>query len=132
MSTDPPFIDESIVLDIHRDQLERYGGRDGIRDENSLKSALAMPQAGFGDTFFHHFPFGMAAAYIFHIAENQPFVDGNKRTELAAGLTFLDACGMPIEGADDRVYQAMIDMGNRKLTKEQLEKLLENLAKSKE
>lgn len=125
---DPPFLDEATVCYIHRDQLKRYGGRDGVRDENSLKSAIAMPHAGFGGQFLHHYPFGMAAAYAFHLAENQPFIDGNKRTALAAALTFLEACGISLKGHGARLFNVMIDLGNQRLSKNDLEQLFASLA----
>jgi death-on-curing protein len=125
--TEPPFLSESIILRIHADELKRYGGQDGIRDENSLQSAIAMPLAGFGERYFHAYPFGMAAAYAYHIAENQPFVDDNKRTALAAALTFLEACDILIQDPDGKLYQAMIDVGNRRLSKDGLSALLKEL-----
>jgi death-on-curing protein len=127
---DPPFLDEAIVRYIHRDQLKRYGGRDGVRDENSLKSAIAMPHAGFGGQFLHHYPFGMAAAYAFHLAENQPFIDGNKRTALATALTFLEACGISLKDPRSRLFDAMIALGNRRLSKDDLEHLFTSLAQT--
>jgi death-on-curing protein len=126
---EPPFLSEAVVLHIHQDQLKRFGGQDGIRDENSLKSAVAMPKAGFGGQFFHNHPHGMAAAYAFHIAENQPFIDGNKRTALAAALTFLEACGVLIEDPTAALFDAMIALGNRQLSKDGLEQLFKKMAK---
>lgn len=76
------------VIEIHRDMIERYGGRFGIRDMSLLESAVAMPQAGFGDQYFHSDLFEMAAAYLFHIVRH-PFVDGNKRTGAMAAFVFL-------------------------------------------
>ena len=72
--------------------------------------------------------FGMAAAYAFHIAENQPFVDGNKRTGLNCALTFLKLNGILIKCPGNELFQAMIDVGNRRLSKEGLSRLLENWA----
>jgi death-on-curing protein len=80
----PVFLNLAEVLEIHRDQIERYGGQPGIRDLDLLQSALAMPAAGFGDRYLHEDLLEMAAAYLFHIARNHPFVDGNKRTVAAA------------------------------------------------
>ena len=125
---EPPFLSEAIILRLHKDQLERFGGQDGIRDENSLKSAVAMPQAGLGGQFFRSYPYGMAAAYAFHIAENQPFIDGNKRTALAAALTFLEACDISIEDPTSALFDAMIALGNRQLSKDGLEQLFAKMA----
>ena len=70
-------LQEALVL--HDDQLKRYGGFPGIRDMGLLLSALAMPQAGFGGTMLHGTLAEQAAAYLFHLTQNQAFVDGNKR-----------------------------------------------------
>ena|SRR5438128_2640904 len=77
------------VLEIHRDQLARYGGAAGIRDLGLLQSALAQPQATFGGQFLHPDLFEMAAAYLSHLVQNHPFVDGNKRVGAVAALVFL-------------------------------------------
>lgn len=85
---EPPFLTFEQVLYIHQEQLKAHGGRDGVRDLGILESALAVPKASFSGAYLHSYPFGMAAAYAFHIAENQPFVDGNKRTGLVCAITF--------------------------------------------
>lgn len=64
------------VLALHADQIGRYGGRRGIRDVGLLQSALAVPAATFGAGFLHGSVHEMAAAYLFHLAQNHPFVDG--------------------------------------------------------
>jgi death-on-curing protein len=76
---DPVFLTLGEVIEIHRDQIERYGGDPGIRDLSRLQSVLATPVAGFGGRYLHTDLFAMAAAYLFHITQNHPFVDGNKR-----------------------------------------------------
>ena len=78
------FLDVADVMAFHATQLARYGGLEGVRDAGLLASAVAMPQATFGGEFLHDGVFSMAAAYAFHIAENQPFVDRNKRAALRA------------------------------------------------
>src|SRR5881628_1739845 len=85
----PTFLALDEVLEIHRDQLARYGGAAGIRDLGLLQSALAQPQATFGGQFLHADLFEMAAAYLFHLVQNHPFVDGNKRVGTVAALVFL-------------------------------------------
>lgn len=87
------FLDVEDVKILHAEQIEAYGGSHGVRDEGSLESAVNQAQAGFGGDHLHEFPFGMASAYAFHIAQNQPFVDGNKRAALAAALVFLELNG---------------------------------------
>jgi len=85
----PDFLGLDEVLEIHRDQIERYGGRPGVRDLGLLQSALGMPGAGAAGRFFHEDRFEMAAAYLFHIVRDHPFVDGNKRTGAMAAFVFL-------------------------------------------
>jgi death on curing protein len=77
------------ILQIHGDQITRYGGSVGVRDLGLLQSAIAQPQATFGGQFLHADLFEMAAAYLFHIAMNHPFVDGNKRVGAVAAIVFL-------------------------------------------
>jgi len=70
--SEPEFLDLEDVLLIHREQLLRFGGGDGLRDQGLLESAIAMPRATFVGQYVHESLFAMAAAYAFHIAENQP------------------------------------------------------------
>src|SRR5204863_341313 len=79
---EPEWLDVSIVIDVHAEQLALFGGADGIRDLALLESALARPvnKFAYGDTDLA----GLAAAYAFGIARNHPFVDGNKRAAFAA------------------------------------------------
>ena len=78
----------SEVLLILEDQVRRYGGTYGVRDPALLSSALAMPSATFEGKYLHKSLFDQAAAYAFHICQNHPFMDGNKRTALASALVF--------------------------------------------
>lgn len=77
------------VLEIHKDQIDRYGGKTGIRDQNLLLSALAQPYSAFEGRFLHKTIFDKAAAYLFHICQNHPFIDGNKRVGAVSALLFL-------------------------------------------
>jgi death-on-curing protein len=86
----PYFFSVTEVLDFHMEQINLYGGEHGVRDMGLLESAVAMPMSGFGESRFHSFPFEMAAAYLFHIVQDHPFIDGNKRTGLATCLYFLE------------------------------------------
>lgn len=90
---EPDFLTVEEVLIIHDEQIEEYGGIHGIRDKGLLESAVMMAQASFGGEYLHQNLFEMAAAYAFHIAENQSFFDGNKRTALVSALVFLDING---------------------------------------
>lgn len=125
---EPEFLTVEDVLLIHDEQLEAYGGIHGIRDEGLLESAVMMPQASFGGELLHHGLFEMAAAYAFHIAENQPFLDGNKRTALVSALVFLDINGFEILDESMKLYDAMISIANKEIDKYDLAELLRNLA----
>jgi len=85
----PLFLTLDEVLQIHASRIEKYGGTDGVRGMGLLESALAQPQAGFGSEYYHSDLPHKAAAYLYHIVCNHPFVDGNKRTGLAAAIVFL-------------------------------------------
>ena len=95
------------MLEIHRDQIKRYGGSEGVRDLGLLESALAMPEAGFGGQFVHAGLFEMAAAYLFHIVKNHPFVDGNKRVGAMAAFTFLKLNGLVLK-APWQAFEKMV------------------------
>lgn len=90
----------SAVLEIHREVLLAHGGRRGLRDAALLESAVAAPQATFEGEPLIADPVEIAAAYLLYLCRNHPFVDGNKRTALAACLVFLAANGRL---ADERV-----------------------------
>ena len=117
---DPIFLTVEEVIDINLDQVLRYGGLAGIRDEGLLLSAVAVPQAGFGDEYAHADLFEMAAAYLFHIVKNHPFVDGNKRTGAVAARVFLMLNGHDVEMAEDAAYDLVIATADGRATKEQI------------
>ncbi len=124
----PAFLTVEEVLALHEDQLHRFGGLAGIRDAGALDSAVATPAATFGGEFLHRDLFEMAAAYAFHIAENQPFVDGNKRTALNAAIVFLDLNAWEVLDPEGRLYDAMIALSARELDKRALGKLFRELS----
>lgn len=116
------------ILYLHQLQIEEYGGSDGIRDRGLLESAIAMPEASFAGVFVHTSVFEMAAAYAFHIAENQPFIDGNKRTALATALVFLDINFIELDDPEEKFFDAMINLAIKKLDKKGLAQLFESLS----
>ena len=95
--SNPRFLLVDEAIQIQADQIERYGGNLGVRDPNLLSSAVSMPEAGFGDQYLHSDPFEMAAAYLFHIVQNHPFIDGNKRVGAMAAFTFLKLNGLTLK-----------------------------------
>lgn len=128
MKDEPSFLELDEVLEFHALLIVRYGGESGVRDMGLLESALAQPKAMFGGEFLHTDLFEMAAAYAYHIAQNQPFVDGNKRAGLLAALTFLDINGQPIDAPSERLYEAMLAIADHQLDKAGLAALFRELA----
>ena len=105
--TRPLFLSIEDVIEIHADQIQRYGGSLGIRDVELLHSALGMPEAGFGDQYLHAGLFEMAAAYLYHIVQNHPFIDGNKRAGAMAAFVFLKLNGFTLE-SDESVFETLV------------------------
>ena len=76
-----------------------------------------MPGASFGQEWLHRDLYEMAAAYAFHLSQNHPFVDGNKRTGLVCALAFLEINGVSIADVEGRLYEAMVDVASGVLDK---------------
>jgi len=116
----PKFLSLDEVLELHADQISSFGGTPGVRDEGLLESALAQPQATFGGQFLHPTISEQAAAYLYHIAMNHPFVDGNKRTAFAVTDTFLRLNGCALNLTDDRAYDLVMRVARGTMTKEEV------------
>lgn len=101
----PYFIDLSHALHLHQSLIENYGGDIGVRDMGLLESALAMPQASYDGKMLHNNLFEMAAAYLYHIVQNHPFVDGNKRVGAASAIIFLSMNDIEIENDEDGLIE---------------------------
>jgi death-on-curing protein len=108
------------VLALHADQIERYGGRPGIRALDLLQSAVAVPTATFAGAFLHTSVHEMAAAYLFHIVRDHPFVDGNKRTGLIAMLAFLGLNGLRLDADDDALTDLVVGVAAGRVSKAQV------------
>jgi death on curing protein len=106
----PIFLGVEAVYEIQRDQVRRYGGSEGVRDVGLLESALAMPKASFGGHYLHEDLFEMAAAYLYHIVQNHPFVDANKRAGLVAAVTFLDLNGTEVTADEDEAADLVLEV----------------------
>ena len=105
------------VLALHGDQIERYGGSDGVRDLGLLESAVAVPEASFGGDYLHATLPEMAAAYLFHLAENHAFVDGNKPVAAAAMFMFLYLNGLALSCSEDELVRLTLGVASGKTTK---------------
>jgi len=106
----PVFLDMDRVIRTHRSLIEAYGGIDGIRDAGLLHSAIAMPQASFGGQYLHADLFEMAAAYLYHIVQNHPFLDGNKRTGAASAIIFLAMNEWELEADEDGLVEMTLSV----------------------
>ena len=111
-----------IVKEIHGMVLAEFGGSGGIRDEGLLHSAVAAPQATYGgESPFSDLP-EVAAAYLFYICRNHPFIDGNKRTALVVSRTFLLLNGFNINASQEEKYLTFLKLAEGKIDEEELTK----------
>lgn len=121
----PKFISNSLAITIHQEQIESIGGTAGIRDEGLLDSALAQPQATFGGELLHPTIQEQAAAYLYHLAMNHPFVDGNKRTAFGVMIAFLGLNGYRLNLSQDEAYALVMRVAQGFMTKEELSAFLQ-------
>jgi len=120
------------VLVIHEQVLAAHGGGAGIRDRALLESAVAAPQASFGGEAMFDDPLDIAAAYLFYLCRNHPFVDGNKRVALASCLVFLrtnnELTDLDLPGRDIDAWEAfIIDLASARIDREQTAQRLREL-----
>jgi death on curing protein len=120
------FLSVDDVLSLHADQVALYGGDPGIRDLGLLESAVAQPRATFGGQFLHKDLFEMAAAYMFHLVQNHPFLDGNKRTGAVAALVFLDFNGIEINAPKGSIYGLTISVATGQAGKREIAEFFRN------
>lgn len=122
------FLSKQQVLLLHQNGIKRFGGANGIRDEGLLDSALEMSKAGFGEEYFHKTLFDKAAAYLFHLVKNHPFVDGNKRIGFACADVFLRINGYKLNNKYKReIYNFVIDIASGKVgNKDEIAQFLED------
>ena len=114
------FLSLQDVLDIHQDTLDHEGGRSGIRDIGLIESAVAMPQQAVGGQYLHTDLAALAAAYLFHLANNHGFADGNKRVALSAAILFLLANGVTRLPDEEDAERVTLAVASGEMSKEQL------------
>lgn len=117
------FITLQEIIDDHAEIIDKYGGVHGIRDMGLLSSAIEMPKAMIFGEDLHPTIFDKAAAYLFHIVCNHPFVDGNKRTGIMAALVFLRQNRIHIEFSKEQTFileELIVNTADGKMTKEQI------------
>jgi death on curing protein len=123
----PEFLDVDDVLELHATLIVEHGGSDGIRDRGLLESAVAQPMASFGGEFLHQDLFEMAAALLVSLVGNHPFVDGNKRTGLAAMLMFLELNEYSVDESHELV-DITLAVASGSMSKAQVAQLLRDCA----
>ena len=119
--TDPPtFLGVDNVLAIHDRMVREFGGEPSVRDFGLLESAVMMPAARFGGQFLHDGIPAMAAAYLFHLCRNHPFVDGNKRTALAAAEVFILLNGGRLTATDKELEEITLGVADGTVSKDEV------------
>lgn len=128
---EPSFLTLAEVIEIHADQVRRYGGQGGVRDLGLLESALAQPEASFAAEWLHRDLYDMAAAYAYHLCQNHPFIDGNKRVALASALVFLELNGILLRDPEATLKGLMRAVASGKEDQRALAASLRTLPKTK-
>jgi death on curing protein len=126
---DPLFLRLHEIIEIHSDQIARYGGSHGIRDMGLLQSAVATPMSSFGGQFLHSDLFEMAAAYLYHLVKNHAFVDGNKRVGTLAALVFLELNGIEVDAEETEFERVILDVIANKSSKSAVAEFLRQNSK---
>lgn len=111
------FLSYEQILFIHKNQIQNYGGMYSIRDKNLLKSAIVQPKITFKGKYLHVNIFQMAAAYLFHIVNNHPFIDGNKRTGLVVALVFLEMNNVLVNESNEKMEKIVLKIAQEKMDK---------------
>lgn len=131
MSAPPIFLDVEDVLELHQSQIEAHGGSPGLRDRGLLESAVAQPEVSFDGVYAHEGLFAMAAAYLFHIVKNHPFVDGNKRAGFLSAMVFLDINGVGIDHPSEELYDLTMGVAEGRIDKATVAVELERIARAR-
>ncbi len=123
---EPQFLTLAEILEIHQDQILRYGGDPGLRDMRLLKSALGMPAATYGGEFLHTNIFEMAAAYLYHLVKNHPFIDGNKRVGAVAAIVFLMFNGYEFDAPEEDFADMVLAVARGEMDKAEVTAAIRN------
>ena len=118
-----------IVREIHAEAIKQFGGLNGVRDENLLASAVLTPQSSFGGKSPYADIIEVAAAYLFYICKNHPFLDGNKRTAMMAAIVFLRLNGIEPLPDSAKWERLMLDVASSRITRDETTRRLRKLLK---
>jgi len=117
-------LSEEIVRQIHAEAIAAFGGSDGLRDQALLESAIAAPRASFAGRSPYADVVEIAAAYLFYLCRNHPFLDGNKRVGLGACLVFLRLNGIEPQPDGQEWEELTLDVAASKLDRDETTKRL--------
>ncbi len=126
-STEPIHLTVERVREIHQQAIDRFGGSNGLRDYSLLESAVSAPQATFGGESLYEDMVEIAAAYLFYLCRNHPFIDGNKRVALGACIVFLKINGFKLKTDGPEWESLTIDVAASRLDRYQTTKRLRTL-----
>jgi death-on-curing protein len=118
-----------IVCEIHDEAVKIFGGLHGIRDEALLASAVFAPQSSFGGRSPYVDVIDISAAYLFYLCRNHPFLDGNKRTAMAAAIVFLRLNGFDAAADSEKWEELVLHVASSKIDREQTTRRLRRLAR---
>jgi death-on-curing protein len=127
---EPVFLTLDEVLELHQQSIEEFGGSPEVRDFGLLNSAIQMPQAAFGGAFLHPTLPEMAAAYLFHLVQNHPFVDGNKRIGALAARVFLLTNDVAFDPSEEAYFDLVISVATGKTGKPEASEFFRRHTKS--
>ncbi len=125
--TEPIHLTVKRVQEIHQQAINLFGGSDGIRDYSLLESAVSAPQATFGGSSLYKDMVEIAAAYLFYLCRNHPFIDGNKRVALGACIVFLKINGFKPQADGPEWESLTLDIAASRLDRDQTTKRLKAL-----
>lgn len=117
------YISYQYVIEVHDHLIDEYGGKKGVLSEGLLKSALEMPKACFNGKDLHRTVFDKTAAYLFHLIQNHPFVDGNKRTASMIALVFFSSnCKKDFSISDVEYQKVILGVAQGNISKKEIAK----------
>lgn len=120
MATPIRYIPVELAIAANLDQIERYSGSAGVRDIGLLEAAMAVPRATYGGVSLCQDIYEMAAAYLYHLVQNHPFHDGNKRTGAAVAVVFLELNGIELTLTNDELVELVLGVATGQLKKPQI------------
>jgi death-on-curing protein len=117
VNSSPHFLSVDDILILHALAIADQGGEPSVRDRGLLESAVAMPAQQIGGQFLHHDVPAMAVAYAYHVCQNHPFVDGNKRAAVAAMIAFLSDNGWSFDATADQAEAIVLQLASGAINK---------------